>query len=134
MWLVLLEDRLQASGLKHGWDGDYAFMAWAHDADARQDSIFIGNILSVASIIADHGNSPDNLCRELQQAYALHLQRHFQSVNVSVTSAPIEGKDDSVYMLITAVRVTDKGVTADFRRGLEVTGNSMINVFNEVNI
>lgn len=31
MWLVLLEDRLQASGLKHGWDGDYAFMAWAHD-------------------------------------------------------------------------------------------------------
>jgi DNA polymerase-1 len=30
-WLVILEDELQASGLKHGWDGDYAFCAWSHD-------------------------------------------------------------------------------------------------------
>lgn len=30
-WLVILEDRLQAAGLKHGWDGDYAFCAWSHD-------------------------------------------------------------------------------------------------------
>lgn len=31
MWLVMVEDELQAAGLKHGWDGDYAFMAWSHD-------------------------------------------------------------------------------------------------------
>jgi DNA polymerase-1 len=30
-WLVILEDELQARGLKHGWDGDYAFVAWIHD-------------------------------------------------------------------------------------------------------
>lgn len=30
-WLVLLEEDLQAQGLKHGWDGDYAFVAWVHD-------------------------------------------------------------------------------------------------------
>jgi DNA polymerase I-like protein with 3'-5' exonuclease and polymerase domains len=30
-WLVLLEEHLQAQGLKHGWDGDYAFCAWSHD-------------------------------------------------------------------------------------------------------
>lgn len=30
-WLVILEDKLEASGLKHGWDGDYAFCAWSHD-------------------------------------------------------------------------------------------------------
>lgn len=30
-WLVILEDQLQAAGLKHGWDGDYAFCAWSHD-------------------------------------------------------------------------------------------------------
>jgi len=30
-WLVMLEDRLQVRGLKHGWDGDYAFCAWSHD-------------------------------------------------------------------------------------------------------
>lgn len=30
-WLVLLEEHLQAVGLKHGWDGDYAFCAWSHD-------------------------------------------------------------------------------------------------------
>lgn len=31
-WLVLLEENLQSTlGLKHGWDGDYAFCAWSHD-------------------------------------------------------------------------------------------------------
>lgn len=30
-WLVILEEELQAAGLKHGWDGDYAFCAWSHD-------------------------------------------------------------------------------------------------------
>lgn len=29
-WLVILERELQAAGLKHGWDGDYAFSAWVH--------------------------------------------------------------------------------------------------------
>ena len=30
-WLVLLEDRLQSLGLRHGWEGDYCFCAWSHD-------------------------------------------------------------------------------------------------------
>ncbi len=30
-WLLLIEEHLQAAGLKHGWDGDYAFCAWVHD-------------------------------------------------------------------------------------------------------
>lgn len=30
-WLVFLEDALQERGLRHGWDGDYAFCAWVHD-------------------------------------------------------------------------------------------------------
>ena len=30
-WLVLLEERLQSLGLRHGWDGDYCFCAWSHD-------------------------------------------------------------------------------------------------------
>lgn len=30
-WLVFLEEDLQKAGLKHGWDGDYAFCAWSHD-------------------------------------------------------------------------------------------------------
>jgi DNA polymerase I len=30
-WLLLLEEKLQEAGLKHGWDGDYAFCAWVHD-------------------------------------------------------------------------------------------------------
>lgn len=30
-WLVILEEDLQAAGLKHGWGGDYAFCAWSHD-------------------------------------------------------------------------------------------------------
>ena len=30
-WIVLTEQRLVEQGLKHGWDGDFAFMAWIHD-------------------------------------------------------------------------------------------------------
>nr|WP_256582910.1 DNA polymerase [Pseudomonas sp. HMWF032] len=30
-WLVQTERRLTALGLKHGWDGDFAYMAWVHD-------------------------------------------------------------------------------------------------------
>lgn len=30
-WLIILDEELQALGLKHGWDGDYAFCAWSHD-------------------------------------------------------------------------------------------------------
>lgn len=30
-WVVRLEERLIARGLKHGWDGDFAFMVWCHD-------------------------------------------------------------------------------------------------------
>jgi DNA polymerase-1 len=31
LWVTLVEDELQARGLKHGWDGDYALCAWSHD-------------------------------------------------------------------------------------------------------
>ena len=30
-WIVRTEERLIARGLKHGWDGDFAYMAWVHD-------------------------------------------------------------------------------------------------------
>jgi DNA polymerase-1 len=30
-WITAIEDTLQGQGLKHGWDGDYAFLAWVHD-------------------------------------------------------------------------------------------------------
>ena len=30
-WMTLLEQKLIARGYKHGWDGDFVFMAWVHD-------------------------------------------------------------------------------------------------------
>jgi len=30
-WIVRTEERLLARGLKHGWDGDFVYMAWIHD-------------------------------------------------------------------------------------------------------
>lgn len=30
-WTTRTEERLQALGLKHSWDGDYCLMAWIHD-------------------------------------------------------------------------------------------------------
>ncbi|UVX29744.1 DNA polymerase I [Klebsiella phage VLCpiA3a] len=31
LWIVETEELLLAAGLKHGWDGDFAYMAWVHD-------------------------------------------------------------------------------------------------------
>ena len=31
-WIVETERRLINRGLKHGWDGDFAYMAWVHKA------------------------------------------------------------------------------------------------------
>ncbi|ACR16482.1 DNA polymerase I protein [Vibrio phage 4141] len=30
-WIVEWDKGMQAAGYKHGWDGDYCFMAWVHD-------------------------------------------------------------------------------------------------------
>lgn len=30
-WIVTTEERLLARGLRHGWNGDFALMAWIHD-------------------------------------------------------------------------------------------------------
>ena len=31
LWIVRVEEMLLEAGLKHGWDGDFAYMAWVHD-------------------------------------------------------------------------------------------------------
>lgn len=31
LWIVKTEELLLEAGLKHGWDGDFAYMAWVHD-------------------------------------------------------------------------------------------------------
>lgn len=30
-WIVVLEQRMLALGYKHGWDGDFCYLAWVHD-------------------------------------------------------------------------------------------------------
>lgn len=42
MWIIRTEEMLIEKGLKHGWDGDFAYMAWVHDeiqVGCRDDSI-----------------------------------------------------------------------------------------------
>lgn len=31
LWIIRTEEMLLEAGLKHGWDGDFAYMAWVHD-------------------------------------------------------------------------------------------------------
>lgn len=109
-------------------------MAWAYVADASQDSVFRDSIISIPNLISMYGNNPENLSREMTSKLTEYLNRHFQAVNVSIKHGPIPGKDDSVYMIDLSIRVTHNGITSDFRNGLEVTDNSMTNVFNESNL
>lgn len=31
LWIIKLEEMMTEKGYKHGWDGDFAYMAWVHD-------------------------------------------------------------------------------------------------------
>lgn len=42
LWIIKTEEMLIEKGLKHGWDGDFAYMAWVHDeiqVGCRDESI-----------------------------------------------------------------------------------------------
>jgi len=30
-WVCLVEENMRKAGYRHGWDGDFAMMAWVHD-------------------------------------------------------------------------------------------------------
>lgn len=45
-WVIRLEERLVERGLKHGWDGDFAFMAWVHDeAQVAAKDMYIAEVV-----------------------------------------------------------------------------------------
>jgi DNA polymerase-1 len=47
-WLCMMERELKARGLKHGWDGDYAIMAFVHD-----ELQFAARTQEIADVIRD---------------------------------------------------------------------------------
>lgn len=65
-WIVLTNELLQAQGLRHGWQGDYAYMAWVHDeiqvACASQD---------IARIVVD---TAQKAMREAQAFFHFRVQ------------------------------------------------------------
>lgn len=75
-WIVRTEERLLARGLKHGWDGDFALMAWVHDEQqiaCRTDTI------------------ADIVIREAQQAMR-DTQKHFK-FRVQLDTEGMKGKN-----------------------------------------
>ena len=60
-WIVLAEEKLQAAGLRHGWDGDYVFLGWIHDE--AQLAVRGPAAEQVSAILRDAG-------REAGEAYA----------------------------------------------------------------
>lgn len=65
-WIVRTEERLLARGLKHGWDGDFALMAWVHDEQqiACRD-------LDVAKIVVEEAQAA---MRDTQAHYHFRVQ------------------------------------------------------------
>ena len=65
-WIVRTEERLLARGLKHGWDGDFALMAWVHDEQqiACRD-------LDVAKIVVEEAQAA---MRDTQAHYNFRVQ------------------------------------------------------------
>lgn len=65
-WICRWEERLIERGLKHGWDGDFAFMAWVHD-----EAQVAARTKEIAEIIKDEGQ---NAMRDTQAFFNFRVQ------------------------------------------------------------
>lgn len=65
-WIVLTEQRLAEQGLKHGWDGDFALMAWIHD-----ETQYACRTPEIAQIVVDTAQAA---MRETQEYFGFRMQ------------------------------------------------------------
>lgn len=65
-WIVLTEQRLLARGLKHGWDGDFALMAWIHD-----ETQYACRTLEIAEIVLEEAQ---HAMRDTQAYFGFRMQ------------------------------------------------------------
>lgn len=65
-WIVRTEERLIARGLKHGWDGDFALMAWVHD-----EAQYACRTEEIANIVIEEG---EKAMRDTQAHFNFRVQ------------------------------------------------------------
>lgn len=65
-WIVTTEERLLARGLRHGWDGDFALMAWIHD-----EQQIACRTEEIAKIVCEEAQQA---MRDTQEYFKFHVQ------------------------------------------------------------
>ena len=65
-WIVTTEERLLARGLRHGWDGDFALMAWIHD-----EQQIACRTEEIAKIVCEEAQQA---MRDTQEYFHFHVQ------------------------------------------------------------
>ena len=65
-WIVLTEQHLVEQGLKHGWDGDFALMAWIHD-----EGQWACRTPEIAQLVLDTAQAA---MRETQEYFGFRMQ------------------------------------------------------------
>lgn len=65
-WIVRTEERLLARGLKHGWNGDFALMAWIHD-----EQQIACRTEEIAKIVCEEAQQA---MRDTQKYFNFHVQ------------------------------------------------------------
>lgn len=65
-WIVTTEERLLARGLRHGWNGDFALMAWVHD-----EQQIACRTEEIAKIVCEEAQQA---MRDTQEYFKFHVQ------------------------------------------------------------
>ena len=65
-WIVTTEERLLARGLRHGWNGDFALMAWIHD-----EQQIACRTEEIAKIVCEEAQQA---MRDTQKYFNFHVQ------------------------------------------------------------
>lgn len=92
---------------------DRAF-ADAMVSEHSQDPLAVGHVTSLRWIVAEFGDSPSTLARELKDRLTQYFQRHFDTADVTV-DIPDEVTDGTEvrYSLVFSIRVLEDNVSYD---------------------
>lgn len=65
-WIILTEQALIAKGYRHGWDGDFALMAWVHD-----EQQIAARTPEIAEVVKE---TAEECMHQVQRYYGVHVQ------------------------------------------------------------
>lgn len=105
-----------------------ALMAYYLASDYSQSNVFLGNIMSLAYQVQEHGHDTFALKQEIERSSEEYLGRHFDTARVTVDIEDID--DRAQYNIIYNAVVTKAGLSYSLGKLIEIQNNKVVKIIN----